>query len=123
MKRLIGAIAVAAIAMFVVTGGAATAAKLITGKDIKNGSIKLKDLSKGAKDSLEGERGPEGARGPQGAQGAAGPAGAAGARGPQGPAGPSSLAITSRWVTPQSSARPASDDCEAARPSRSARRA
>ncbi len=114
MKRLIGAIAVAAVAMFVVTGGAATAAKLITGKDIKNGSIKLKDLSKGAKDSLEGERGPEGARGPQGAQGAAGPAGAAGARGPQGPAGPSSLRISFALGDTQILCAAGGGECEAA---------
>ena len=68
MRRLIGAIAVAAVAMFVVTGGAATAAKLITGKDIKNGSIKLKDLSKKARDALEGQRGPQGPAGPSSLQ-------------------------------------------------------
>ena len=49
MRRLIGWTIVAAIGLFVISGGAATAAKLFTGKDIKDGSVKLKDLSKRTK--------------------------------------------------------------------------
>jgi len=79
MKRIVGVVAAAAVTLFIVSGGAAAAADLITGKDIKNGSIALKDLSKGAKKSLKGQRG---ARGPQGLQGIPGQ------RGPAGPAGP-----------------------------------
>ena len=75
MKRIIGVVAAAAITLFIASGGAAAAADLITGKDIKNGSIALKDLSKGAKKSLKGQRG---ARGPQGLQGVPGPQGSAG---------------------------------------------
>ena len=52
MKRLIGWTVVAAIGLFVVSGGPATAAKLFTGKDIKDGSVKLKDLSKRTKSVL-----------------------------------------------------------------------
>jgi hypothetical protein len=71
-----------------VGAGSATAAKMITGAqiangtvtgaDIMNGTVKEKDLSDGAKSSLQGAPGAAGAAGP------AGPAGAAGAAGPAG---------------------------------------
>lgn len=73
------------LALFAVLGGTATAAKLITSADIRNGTIKTADLSASAKRALKGQRGPAG---PQGAPGAAG---AAGPQGLQGPAGPSLL--------------------------------
>lgn len=59
--------------------------KMVTGAQIKNGSIGLKDLSKSARKSLKGARGVAGAQGATGAQGAAG---AAGPKGDVGPAGP-----------------------------------
>ena len=52
MRRLIGWTVVAALGLFVVSGGPATAAKLFTGKDIKDGSVKLRDLSKRTKSVL-----------------------------------------------------------------------
>jgi hypothetical protein len=69
---------VAAIALAV--GGAATAgaARLLTGKDIKDASIEAKDLSKKARTSLKGVAGPRGAQGAAGATGATGAAGANG---------------------------------------------
>jgi len=67
------------VAVFAATS--AGAAKFITGGDIKNGSIGLRDLSAAAKRALKGK------------SGAAGPAGPAG---PQGPAGPASLSTTVR---------------------------
>lgn len=70
------------VAVFAATS--AGAAKFITGGDIKNGSIGLKDLSRAAKRALKGNTGPAGAAGPQG------PAGA------QGPAGPASVSTTLR---------------------------
>ena len=74
------------LALFVALGGTATAARLITSKDIKNGTIKTVDMSPSAKRALKGNRG---ATGPQGLAGPAGPTGA------QGPAGPSTVsAIT-----------------------------
>lgn len=76
MKRIIGTVAVLAVAAFVGSGGAAWAAQQITGKNIKNGSIGTADLSSSAKRALKGKTG---ARGAQGAQGIPGP---------QGPAGP-----------------------------------
>jgi hypothetical protein len=71
-----------AFALGIAVGGAgtATAARLITGKEIKNGSITAKDLSKGLRARLgapgtpgpAGERGPTGDPGPKGDQGPAG---------------------------------------------------
>ncbi len=49
-------------------GGTASAAKLITGADIKNGSITVKDLSPGLRAKL-GEAGPTGAKGDPGQKG------------------------------------------------------
>jgi hypothetical protein len=73
MKRVI----LLALVIFVVTGATAGAGALITGKQIKNGSIGTADLSSKAKRALKGNTGPRGPQGPQGtpgAQGAAGPA-------------------------------------------------
>jgi len=77
MKR----VAIAALCIFALTGGVASAGKLLTGKDIKDGSIHAADLSKRAKSSLAGRRGPRGLpgqAGPQGPQGATGAQGAPG---------------------------------------------
>lgn len=79
----------ASIAVFAVLAGSATAAtSLISGKDIKKGSItgkqiknkslSIKELSKGAVKKLRGQTGPRGetgARGEKGETGARGPAG------------------------------------------------
>lgn len=53
----------------------AGASRLITGSQIKNGSIGLVDLSKSARRALAGKAGPTGPAGPQGPAGATGPAG------------------------------------------------
>ncbi|MFT3871706.1 MAG: hypothetical protein QM714_03530 [Nocardioides sp.] len=52
MKKIITGFAVAILAMTLFAGGA-SAAKLITGKDIKDGSVKRVDLGKGVKKSLK----------------------------------------------------------------------
>jgi hypothetical protein len=75
---LVGAV----IAVFAATS--AGASKFITGADIQNGSIGLRDLSRAARRALHGRAGPSGV------------AGAQGPVGPQGPAGPSSLSTTVR---------------------------
>ncbi len=93
---------VAAVILVLAFAGSATAAKLITGKqvknnsltgkDLKNGSVKAADLSAGAKQTLIGAKGEPGAKGDTGAPGAkgdTGDAGAPGAKGDTGPAGPS----------------------------------
>lgn len=87
--------------------GTATAAKLISGQDIKDGTIsgdKLENNTLGpskftksaesalagddGRDGKDGKRGADGDAGPQGPQGAQGPQGPPGPQGPQGPAGP-----------------------------------
>jgi hypothetical protein len=96
------AVAAAAAVAFVLSGGLATAARMITGRDLAPGTITSRELARGsvstaklsrsAKRSLRGPRGLRGAAGERGAAGAAGPAGAAGAQGPQGPQGPAGAA-------------------------------
>ena len=81
-KRFTPAMIVAMIALAVALSGTAVAgtAKLITGSQIANGTIKLADIHPSAKTALKGERGATGAHGPRrrGPQGAAGPGWAAG---------------------------------------------
>ena len=72
-----------AVALVIGLAGSATAASLITSKDIKNGTIKTADLSSAAKRALKGKAGPRGSAGPQGATGPAGPAGPTGVLGQQ----------------------------------------
>lgn len=84
-------------AALVLTAGAggAVARDLITGKDIKDGTVasadvknetlKLKDLAPQAQEALRGQTGPPG---PQGVPGVPGPAGVPGPTGPPGPAAP-----------------------------------
>lgn len=81
------------LALFVALEGPAFAAddahkvarKLITGKQIKDGSVQAKDLSKAARKALKGKAGAPGAPGAPGVQGAQGPQGP---EGPQGVPGP-----------------------------------
>ena len=91
-RRIHPSAVVAALALFVVIGGTATAASgLISGKKIKPGTVTAKQLKNktitSAKlapatiDSLKGKAGPAGAAGPTG------PAGANGTTGATGPAG------------------------------------
>ena len=79
-----------ALALFIALGGPAAAdqaagraAKLITGKQIEDRSLTLKDLAPAAVKALQGKPGPAGADGTSGAPGPAGP------KGEQGPPGPS----------------------------------
>jgi hypothetical protein len=88
------AVVVAALALVVSAGAGATAARLVTGKDIKNGtvtsadvknkSLKARDFSARAKSRM---------RGPAGATGATG------ATGPQGAPGISGFEVVTRTVT------------------------
>ena len=87
-------------ALLVLGGGSATAAGLVTGRQVADGSLSGRDLRDGSvtqRDlaaSAQGTRGPEGPRGltgdrgPGGARGPEGFPGPVGARGPAGPAGP-----------------------------------
>jgi hypothetical protein len=91
-------------------GGTAAAVSMVTGKQIKDGTVRGRDVGNGSltgadvadrsltaadfRGSVQGPAGPQGAAGPEGAagpQGPVGPHGAAGPKGdpgPQGPAGP-----------------------------------
>ena len=89
-------VVVAALALMLAAGTGATASLLISGKQIKNGSVtskdiknrslKVKDLSRKSRSRLAG------------ATGATGPRGATGATGPQGPAGLSGFEVITSSV-------------------------
>jgi hypothetical protein len=89
-KRLTPATVLATVALFVSLAGTATAttAVLITGAQIKDGTIGVRDLSKKTRLAL---RGPRGFTGLEGAPGAPGVPGPAGATGPAGGFDPSKL--------------------------------
>ena len=72
--------------------GTAYGAKLITGLDIKDGSITAVDLSKSTKASLHGEKGNKGANGSKGLRGQVGAKGIIGAQGNVGNTGAAGLA-------------------------------
>lgn len=96
---------VLAVAATVVTGGSATAASLVTGRQVKDGSVAGRDVAGGSltgrdvRDrSLTGSdldasvRGPVGPPGQVGDQGSPGPSGPTGPAGPTGPPGPAGVA-------------------------------
>lgn len=80
---------IAVLAVLAIGVGSATAGSLITSKQIKDHTIKVKDLRKNAVKKLRGQTGPAGATGATGAAGKAGDKGATGATGPVGVQGPS----------------------------------
>jgi hypothetical protein len=94
---------VSTLALVVAATGTSYAAVMITGqsiqdgtvttKDVANQTLKVKDLSAGARSSLRGSAGPAG---PAGSTGPAGPSGPPGPRGDTGPAGPSHVVAVSR---------------------------
>jgi len=101
-KRFTPAMIVAMIALAAALSGTAVAgtAKLITGSQIANGTIKLADIHPSAKTALKGERGATGAQGPAGAhgvQGPVGPQGATGAKGDKGDKGGFSGLVTRHY--------------------------
>jgi hypothetical protein len=75
---------IAATVAMLMSAASATAAFVVTSKNIKNGTIQTVDISAKAKRALKGKRG---TRGPQGFAGAQGAPGAQGPQGPQGPPG------------------------------------
>ena len=102
-------IALVCLTALVVGAATATAATVITGKnvkdgsltggDIKRGSVPLGDLSKGAQALIKraGAQGPQGAPGAQGTPGAPGAQGGPGPQGGAGPQGPGTPVSTARW--------------------------
>src|SRR3954451_17378322 len=107
MRRHISFANVAAtLAMFLALAGGATAAVLITGKDVKDGSLTgadVKNHSLVRKDFKSGQL-PAGARGPQGVAGPIGPIGPQGAKGDTGTVDTSSFydkaASAARFLQP-----------------------
>lgn len=99
-------VSIGLMSLFIALGGPAVAAdavssakRMITGKQIKNGSIAMKDLSLKTVTALRGQTGPAGPQGPAGANGANGADGVPGAQGPQGEPGTSGGAeLTSEQV-------------------------
>ena len=79
-----GSMVVAVFALVLALGGTAVAASVITSKQIKDGTIQTKDISKKAQKALKGKTGSTGATGAQGAAGAQGPKGDTGAAGTNG---------------------------------------
>jgi hypothetical protein len=85
---------VATVALFVALGGVGYAALTLPAnsvgtRQLKNGSVTLRKISRGARRALHGQGGligPQGPRGPKGSTGPRGPKGSTGARGSQGPA-------------------------------------
>ena len=78
MRRMVdgrgGTVLAFVLGLVIATAGTATAAKLITGRQIKDGSISAKDLSKAVRAQLA-KSGVPGSKGVQGAKGDAGPPG------------------------------------------------
>jgi hypothetical protein len=70
---------IAAVVAMLVSSASATAAFVVTSKNIKNGTIQTVDLSAKARKALKGKVGPAGARGPAGPTGPQGPPGFVGA--------------------------------------------
>ena len=98
---------IAAIVAGIVAASSASAALVITSKNIKNGTIQTVDISAKAKRALKGNRGPRGLQGTPGPQGAPGAVGATGAQGPQGPQGIQRLRLVSTAVSvPPNTASP-----------------
>jgi hypothetical protein len=75
-RAVVLALAVVAFVLALSVGGA-TAAGIISGRQIKNHSIGLAKLTKKAQKALRGQRGPQGLQGPAGPAGPPGPAGTA----------------------------------------------
>jgi hypothetical protein len=78
---------VAFTALVLASTGSAVGAAFITSKQIKDGTIQTKDISKKARTQLKGNRGPAGPQGPAGAAGAPGAKGDPGAAGAPGAPG------------------------------------
>lgn len=106
ITKLHPATLLAGVALFVALGVPATAALVVTGKsvrdgsltgaDIKNRSIKQADLDRTAV-GVRGVRGQHGPRGPRGSQGPSGADGVPGVQGPEGSSGLRGLSSL-RWV-------------------------
>src|SRR5215212_8370748 len=87
-----GSMVVALLALVMAMSGSAVAASLITSKQIKDGTIQTKDISKKARTALKATRGSVGPAGATGPAGPIGPMGAQGEKGDKGEPGPATAA-------------------------------
>ena len=94
----------AALVALLVSATSATAAFVVTSKNIKNGTIQTVDISPKAKAALKGPRGLTGTRGPQGVPG---PPGAQGPPGTPGTPGPPGLTNADQWYFLRDLTKPA----------------
>jgi hypothetical protein len=100
LHRPSAATVLAGLALFVALGSTSfaeparqAAKRMLTGKDIKNGTLRLADFAKADRGKLVGSRGPVG---PTGTAGIAGTPGAKGAQGDDGQRGPAGTAVKAR---------------------------
>jgi len=84
-----------AIAILAIGATSATAASFITSKNIKNGTIKMEDISSSAKRALKGRAGTQGAPGVQGPAGGFDPAKVTYVQGPTITIGPDDIGSSS----------------------------
>lgn len=96
-RRPSPALIISIIALVVACTGTAIAAQIITSAQIKNGTIRLKDLSANTRKALRGSRGPTGVTGLQGQQGPTGQQGATGPSALDGGSIPSGTTVTGAW--------------------------
>jgi hypothetical protein len=94
MQSTLRTVVIAGTAFAVGVAGSAGAAKLITGRDIQNGSVQLVDLSAAAKKALRGATGPVGRQGEPGRRGDAGESGPPGSPGVPGGSTPGAITTT-----------------------------
>jgi len=89
-SRVLAVTAAAGVLVGVGGVGGAVAGNMLTGHDIKNGTLGMRDLNHYTQNQIDqgGDRGPRGRRGPEGAQGPKGDTGAQGPKGDTGPQGP-----------------------------------
>lgn len=89
LRRPLPVIAVGVLAVALIGGGTAVAADLVTGNDVKDGSLRVQDLSDRAVARLQkgGDSGDTGVRGLKGTTGAKGDHGAPGSKGADGSKG------------------------------------
>jgi hypothetical protein len=94
---------ISTLCLFLLLGGGAYAAtqlpkNSVGTKQIKNGAVTQRKISKSAQSALKGAQGNTGPTGPAGGQGPEGPQGLTGSRGPAGPTAGKSIGTNDGWT-------------------------